>query len=187
MDKKRNILVLFFLFMLSGCQAHESEDTSPGTSYALDAEAPFPLTSIDSYRSLSELKAAFSIASTSNTRSVFPNEKIYYLADDNPFGLSLKNINVRESYFNCVYDDEILLITNRVEDGNVNLELMINNNPEIFTKMEEGNLEYYYMQENGWNYYFWIQDGHSLQLNIPAASTFVFHDFIDNLEYEEID
>lgn len=187
MDKKRNILVLFFLFMLSGYQAHESEDTSPGTSYALDAEAPFPLTSIDSYRSLSELKAAFSIASTSNTRSVFPNERIYYLTDDNPFGLSLKNINVRESYFNCVYDDEILLITNRVEDGNVNLELMINNNPEIFTKMEERNLEYYYMQENGWNYYFWIQDGHSLQLNIPAASTFVFHDFIDNLEYEEID
>lgn len=172
--------------MLSGCQAHESEDISLEASYTLEVEEPLQLTSIDTYSSLTELEEAFSTASTSNARSVFPDERIYYLTDNNQLGLSLRNINVRESYFNCVYDDEILLITNRVENGNVDLEVMTNNNPETFTKKQEGNLEYYYIQENGWNYYFWIQDGHSLQLNIPTTSTLELEDFIDNLEYKEI-
>lgn len=82
-----------------------------------------------------------------NARFIFPDERIYYLADDNHLGLSLSTVNVRESHFNCAYDDEILLITNRVENANAELESMVNNNPETFTKMQEGNLEYYYIQE----------------------------------------
>lgn len=186
MCKKSTVILLIFLLMLHGCQAHISQDMSTNTSDAVEAEEPFLLTSIDSYSSLPELEAAFLVASTSNTKSVFPDERIYYLADDNPSGLSLKNIYVRESYFHCVYDDEILLITNRIQNGNTALEIMVRNNPGIFTKMQEGNLEYYYIQEDGWNYYSWIQDGHFLQLNLPTSSALTFHDFIGNLEYKEI-
>lgn len=100
---------------------------------------------MDTYGSLSELENAFSVASTSTARSIFLNERIYYLVDNNQLELSLENINVRESYFNCVYDNEILQITNRVENGNVELEVMVGNNPDTFTMLQAEDLEYYYL------------------------------------------
>lgn len=91
-----------------------------------------------------------------------------------------------ESYFNCVYDNEVLLITNRVENGNVDLEVMVGNNPETFTKSRVGDLEYYYIYEDNYNYYFWMQDGYSLQLNVPDGLELMLSSVVDNLIYMEI-
>ncbi|MCI9046913.1 MAG: hypothetical protein HFG71_06510 [Hungatella sp.] len=181
-----NIIVLLSLLVLSGCQTPNIEDTSSEAATDFSIEEPMQLTSIDTYGSLSELETAFSIASTSNARAIFSDERIYYLADDNQLGLSLKKINVRESYFNCVYDNEVLLITNRVENGNVDLEVMVGNNPETFTKSRVGDLEYYYIYEDNCNYYFWMQDGYSLQLNVPDGLELMLSSVVDNLIYMEI-
>lgn len=186
MRRKTNIIVLLSLLVLSGCQAPETTDISSEAATDFSIEEPMKRTSMDTYGSLFELEAAFSIASTSNARAIFPDERIYYLADDNQMGLSLKKINVRESYFNCVYDNEVLLITNRVENGNVDLEVMVGNNPEIFTKSQSGDLEYYYIHEDKCNYYFWVQDGYSLQLNVPDGLDVVLSNVVDNLTYMEI-
>lgn len=186
MRRKINIIVLLSLLVLSGCQAPDTKNTSSEAATDFSIEEPMQLTSMDTYGSLFELEAAFSIASTSNARSIFSDERIYYLADDNQLGLSLENINVRESYFNCVYDNDVLLITNRVENGNVDLEVMVGNNPEIFTKSQVGDLEYYYIHEDNCNYYFWVQDGYSLQLNVPDGLELVLSNVVDNLTYMEI-
>lgn len=141
---------------------------------------------MDTYNSLAALESAFLEASTSNTRSVFEDERIYYLSEDHSLGLSLEKINVSKGYFNCKYGNEIMLITNRGEDGHIALEVMVDNNSEIFTKQQVGNLEYYYIYEKFCNYYFFEYDGYLLQINIPDDSEMEFGDMINYLTYMEI-
>ena len=46
----------------------------------------------------------------------------------NIFGASMQEVQAAESYFNCIYDDGVMLITNRYEDGYGALEHMTANN-----------------------------------------------------------
>ena len=147
MCRKITLVVILSLLVLSGCQTSDTKNATSEATTDFSIKEPMRLSNMDTYDSLSELEAAFSSASISKARSVFSDERVYYLADDNQQGLSLEKINVRESYFNCVYDNDILLITNRVENGNVDLEVMVGNNPETFTKSKAGELEYYYFYE----------------------------------------
>ena len=63
---------------------------------------------------------------------------------------------------------------------------MVGNNPETFTKSRVGDLEYYYIYKDNCNYYFWMQDGYSLQLNVPDGLELMLSSVVDNLIYMEI-
>ena len=113
-------------------------------------------------------------------------KKVYYLSDDNLFDASLQEVQVAESYLNCIYDNGIMLITNRYEDGRQALEHMTANNPHAFSKKQVDGMEYYYAVEDGIEYYLWIQDDTYVQLNVPAGNNICLRDFVKNLEYRSL-
>lgn len=165
--------------MLTGCQANVAlSETLPQVS----AEAK-TLTSIQTYESLDDLVAAFETATASNVRSLIDDEKVYYLPEDNLLDVSIQEVQAAESYFNCIYDDGTMLITNRCEDGYRALKHMTANNPDVFSKKQIDGIEYYYTVEDGVEYYLWIQDDTSLQLNVPVGSNISLGDVTENLEY----
>lgn len=186
MCKKINIIVLLLVFFLSGCQIQDPQKKEQNNFSSIGLDEPSRLNNMDIYNSLKELKHAFLTASTSNVCCIYPREKVYYLIEDNKMGLSLDSIYVRESYFNCVYSNDVLLITDRIENGSAALQALISNNPGTFTKKQEGDLVYYYIQENECRYYFWIQNDSLLQLNIPTSLDLSFSDILDNLAYMDI-
>ena len=98
-------------------------------------ESGEPLIGIETYRSL-------------NARIMFDDEKVYYLSDDNIFGASMQEVQDAESYFNCIYDDGVMLITNRYEDGYGALEHMTANNSDVFSKKQIDGIKYYYAVED---------------------------------------
>lgn len=129
---------------------------------------------------------AFETAASSNTKSIISNEKVYYLSEDNNLGLSLANIQVREGYFKCTYDDGILLITQRLSDGAAGLDVLTTNNPDSFTKKQGNGYEYYYDSDDNADYYYWLQDGTFLQLNIPKGIDLSLDEIIADLAYMPI-
>ena len=149
-------------------------------------ESGEPLIGIETYRSLHELAAAFESAAVSNARIMFDDEKVYYLSDDNIFGASMQEVEVNESYFNCIYDDGIMLITNRYEDGRRALEQMTANNSEVFSKKQTDGIEYYYMADDETEYYLWIQGDTYVQLNVPVGSDIGLGDVVKDLEYRSL-
>ena len=172
---KMMIGIIALIVMLTGCQSNAIP-----TETSLQ-ESVEPLIDIETYKSLDELAAA-----VSNARIMFDDEKVYYLSDDNIFGASMQEVQAAESYFNCIYDDGVMLITNRYEDGYGALEHMTANNSDVFSKKQIDGIEYYYAVEDGVEYYLWIQDNTYVQLNVPVGSNIGLGDVVKDLEYRSL-
>ena len=139
---KRIIGIAVLIVMLTGCG---SNAMSGKTSLQESIE---PLIDNQTYKSLDALAAAFEPDTASNIRPLFDDEKVYYLSDDNIFGASMQEVQDAESYFNCIYDDGVMLITNRYEDGYGALEHMTANNSDVFSKKQIDGIKYYYAVED---------------------------------------
>lgn len=159
------------IVVLAGCR-----------SKAALTETPSQMISIQTYESLDELLAAFAAAEVPVTRAMIDDEKVYYLPENNVFGVSLQEVQAAEAYFNCVYDNGMMLITKRYENGPHALEHMVANNQEVFAKKQEGDMEYYYADEDGIAYYFWVQDNTYLQLNIPEEVSIKLTEVASNIK-----
>ena len=177
---KRIIGIAALIVMLTGCG---SNAMSGKTSLQESIE---PLIDNQTYKSLDALAAAFEPDTASNVRLLFDDEKVYYLSDDNIFGASMQEVQVNESYFNCIYEDGIMLITNRFEDGRRALEHMTANNSEVFSKKQTDGMEYYYTADDETEYYLWIQGDTYVQLNVPVGSDIGLGDVVKDLEYRSL-
>lgn len=175
---KKLVWIIALAVMLIGCQSKAASTETPSQK----AEIPKHMISIQTYESLDELLAAFEVATASNAKTMIDDEKVYYLPENNAFGVSMQEVQAVESYFNCVYDNGMMLITKRYEDGPRALENMVANNTEVFAKQQEGDIEYYYANEDGIEYYLWIQDNTYLQLNIPEGDSISLSEVVQNIE-----
>lgn len=170
--------IIALITLLTGCQANAAR-SERSQQASTEAET---LTRIQTYESLDDLVAAFETDGDSNTKRVLDNEKVYCLPEDNIWNASIQGVEAAESYFNCIYDDGTMLITNRYEDGDRALENMTANNSDVFSKKQMDGMEYYYAVEDGIEYYLWIQDDTYLQLNVPLGSDIRLGDVAENLE-----
>ena len=177
---KRIIGIAALIVMLTGCGAN----AMPGETSL--QESIEPLIANQTYKSLDALAAAFEPDTASNVRLLFDDEKVYYLSDDNIFGASMQEVQVNESYFNCIYEDGIMLITNRYEDGYGALEHMTANNSDVFSKKQIDGIEYFYAVDDGVEYYLWIQGDTYVQLNVPVGSDIGLGDVVKDLEYRSL-
>lgn len=168
--------------LITGCKANanSAELVSPDTV----EQAAASYSAVDIYGSLEDLMQAYNIATASNARTISESaeEKVYYLADDNSLGLSLTKIEVTESYFNCIYNDEICVITNRYEDGASALNSITSTNTNTFTKEQTDGYEYYYASDKNYKYYLWLNDGVYMNLNVPTGVDIDIKDIATNLE-----
>lgn len=139
---------------------------------------------MDRYASLDELQQAYNMEVSSNTSvsSESTEEKVYYLAENNSLGLSLVEIQVRESYFNCIYEDGTSISTNRYEDGPAALESIVLRNPDTFTMKQSGEYEYFYAVDEEYHYYLWLYDGTYINSNVPIGAGISIEDIVPNLK-----
>lgn len=179
---KKLIGFIVLAALITGCKANaDSVDlVSPET---VEQEAS-PYFAADTYSSLEELVQAYNIATASNASTISESaeEKVYYLADGNDLGLSLEKIEVKESYFNCIYNDGTCVITNRYEDGASALDSIISTNASTFTKEQADGYEYYYASDEDYKYYLWLNDGVYMNLNVPAGVDIDIKDIAADLE-----
>lgn len=168
------ILLLLFILFTFCWKSEKNENLNDLT----------PLQAVDTYPSLEAFTYALE-ADVENSCPVLHYGTLYYLEEDQ--GLHLESVKVGESYFNCQYENDILLITDRAEDGNAVLEHLLVNNSDLFIKETTGALEYYVIQGDDVTYYFWIQDGDLLQLNLPVDSDVTWPDVLSSLESVNLD
>lgn len=179
---KKLIGFIVLAALITGCKANanSAEPVSPGTV----EQTAGPYSAVDTYGSLEELMQAYNIATASDTRAISESaeEKVYYLTDGNNLGLSLAKIEVKESYFNCIYNDGICVITNRYEDGASALKSITSTNTNTFTNEQADGYEYYYVSDEDYKYYLWLNDGVYMNLNVPIGVDIDIKDIMLNLE-----
>ena len=177
--RKYMVLCLTAALLISGClnQTNESADTSTETE-------EYVLSTPDTYKNLESFIYAYQTSDSPNIRSELPTERIYWINDNNPWKTSLKDIQVREGYFSCHYDNGFVLFTHRLSDGKSGLETMIRNNPDAGSKEVQDGFEYYYSEEEEQRDYLWLQDQtNMLELTIPKNVELNLNELISFLEY----
>ena len=109
--RKYMVLCLTAALLISGClnQTNESADTSTETE-------EYVLSTPDTYKNLESFIYAYQTSDSPNIRSELPTERIYWINDNNPWKTSLKDIQVREGYFSCHYDNGFVLFTHRLSE-----------------------------------------------------------------------
>ena len=180
--RKYMVLCLTAALLISGClnQTNESADTSTETE-------EYVLSTPDTYKNLESFIYAYQTSDSPNIRSELPTERIYWINDNKPWKTSLKDIQVREGYFSCHYDNGFVLFTHRLSDGKSGLETMIRNNPDAGSKEVQDGFEYYYSEEEEQRDYLWLQDQtNMLELTIPKNVELNLNELISFLEYQTI-
>jgi hypothetical protein len=178
---------LSIAIILTGCQPNSVPlETTTNVSVEQIVSEPETLTQIDVYTSLDSLRLAFEITTSSNEQIMLSDEKVYYLTEDNDLGSSLKEILVREGYFNCTYNDGIMVITHRLSNGAEGLDVLTTNNPNTFSKRQVDGYEYYYVLDNTTHYYYLLQDSTFVQINVPKEIDVTLDEVLRNITFMPI-
>jgi len=182
MVRKYMVLCLTAALLISGCRNQADESTETPTESEVCV-----LSMQDTYKDLESFIYAYQTSSSPNMRSELQTERIYLINADNPWKTSLTNIQVREGYFSCQYDNGFVLITHRLSDGKSGLETMIRNNPDANSKEVQDGFEYYYSEDEEQKDYIWLQDQTTmLELNVPKNNELNIKDLISVLEYQTL-
>ena len=174
-------------FILTGCQPNSvPSETTTSVSVEQTSSEVETVTQVDVYTSLDNLRHAFETATSSSARTMMSDEKVYYLTEDNDLGSALKEILVREGYFNCTYDKGIMVITHRLSNGAEGLDVLTANNPDTFSKRQGDGYEYYYASDDTTHYYNLLQDGTFVQINVPKEIDVSLEEVLRNITFMPI-